>query len=124
MIKIRELRGHKSLRALNAFHTLMLGLKMLPEYMAISYESFFERVDSMPHSDKLKLIREAAMFVELQKEEVEAIMSFVEDANGVPYTAENVKNLDPKQLVEAIVSVCGELAKMKIDLVSDDEKKN
>lgn len=124
MMKVRELRGHKSLRALNAFHALMLGLKMLPEYMAISYETFFERIERMPSKDQIKLIREAALFVELQKEEVAALMSFVEDPNGVPYNEENMGNLAPGQLVDGIVSVCAELAKMKIDLVSEDEKKN
>lgn len=77
----------------------------------------------MPESDQLKLIREAAMFVELTKEEVEAIVGFCADKNGVPYEAANLKNLDPKQLIEMIVAVCGEISKMKIDFVTPNEKK-
>ncbi len=123
-MKVLELKGHKSLRALNAFQALMLGLKMLPAYVGETYEVFLGRVYEMPASDQQKLIREAVNFVELQKEEVDAIMSFVADPNGVPYDATNVKNLKPNQLVDGIVAVCMKIAEIKIDLVTDDEKKN
>lgn len=121
--RVQELKGYKSLRALNAFHALMLGLKMLPSYMAIPYEEFYERMDSMPDADKIKLIKEAALFVELQKEELEALVSFCVDANGVPFTANNLKNLNPGELIDVIVSVGFEISKIKIDFVSESEKK-
>lgn len=123
-MKVLELRGYKSLRALNAFNALMLGLKMLPAYMGEDYEAFLNRIHNMGPDDQKKMIREAAMFVELQKEEVEAIICFCTDKNGVPYTSENLKNLGPGQLIELIVAVCFEIAQIKIDFVSDAEKKN
>lgn len=123
-MKVLELRGYKSLRALNAFNALMLGVKMLPAYMGESYEDFLTRVHSMPAEDQEKVIREAALFVELQKEEVEAIVAFCADKNGVPYSAENMKNLGAGELVEMIVAVCCAIAKIKIDFVSENEKKN
>ncbi len=123
MIKVLELRGLKSLRALNAFNTLLLGLKMLPSYMGETYEEFLGRIQAMPFDDQMKMIREAAMFVPLEKEEVEALVCFSADKNGVPYEAANIKTLGPGDLVEIIVAVCGEIAKMKIDFVSENEKK-
>lgn len=123
-MKVLELRGYKSLRALNAFHTLMLGLKMLPAYMGEHYEDFFGRIEKMDAAGQEKLIREAGLFVELREEEVEALVCFCTDANGVPYTAENLKNLGPRELHECVVAVCLEIAKIKIDLVSNSEKKN
>lgn len=123
-MKVLELRGYKSLRALNVFHTLMLGLKMLPSYMGETYEEFFDRISKMDAASQEKMIREAALFVELQREEVEAIITFCTDANGVPYSAENLKNLGPKDLHEIIVRVCVEIAKIKVDLVTEAEKKN
>lgn len=123
MRKVLELRGYKSLRALNAFNALLLGLKMIPAYMAESYEDFLNRISAMPEADQLKMIREAALFVELQKEEVEALVGFCCDKNDVPYEAANLKNLSPKELIEVIVAVCGEIAKMKIDFVTPNEKK-
>jgi hypothetical protein len=124
MIRVLELKGYKSLKALNAFHTLMLGLKMLPMYMGESYEDFYERVELMPPDQQEKLIREAALFVELQKDEVESLVGFCTDPNGVPYTSENLKSLGPKDLVEIIVAVSKEIAKIKINFVTDQEKKN
>lgn len=121
---VSELRGYKSLRALNAFHTLLLGLKMLPSYLGEQYEDFYSRIAEMPLSGQEKMLREAVMFVELQADEVEALVCFCKDPNGVPYTAENIKGLDPKQLFECIVAVCKEIAKIKIDFVTEAEKKN
>lgn len=123
-MRVLELRGLKSLRALNAFHTLMLGLKMLPAYVGESYEDFYDRISKMPESDQEKLIREAALFVELNREDVEALITFCADPNGVPYSSENIKNLGPKEILECIVAVSREIAKIKIDLATEAEKKN
>lgn len=123
-MKVLELKGYKSLKALNAFHSLMLGLKMLPSYMGESYEEFFERVADMAPGDQEKLIREAALFVELAEDEVQALVGFCADKNGVPYSPENLKNLGPDQIHEIIVAVCSEIAKIKINLVTEAEKKN
>lgn len=124
MIKTLELKGLKSLRALNAFHTLMLGLKMLPAYMGETYEDFFAKVKQMTPDDQKKIIREAVLFVELQKEEVEALICFAVDANGVPFGPANLKNLGPDELHEIISEVCFQVSQIRIDLVTDAEKKN
>lgn len=124
MRKVLPLKGYRSLRALNAFHVLMLGLKMLPAYMGESYEDFFKRVQEMPPADQQKMIREAALFVNLEKEEVEALVCFCCDANDVPYVAENMKSLGPDDLMEVIVAVCSAIAEIKIDIVTEAEKKN
>ncbi len=123
-MKVLELKGYKSLRALNAFHALMLGLKMLPMYQHESYEEFYAKVEMMPEADQEKLVREAALFVEIQLEEMEALLSFACDPNGVPYTKENLNNLTPDQLIDVVVAVCMKIAKIKVQLVTDDEKKN
>jgi len=122
-VKVRPLVGYKSLTAFRAFHVLMLGVKMLPEYMGEAYEDFYARVESMPEKDQETIIRQAAHFVELGKDEVEAIVGFCEDPNGVAYTEANMKNLGPKDLVEMIVAVCVSISKIKVNLVSESEKK-
>lgn len=121
--QVLPLKGYKSLRALNAFNALVLGLKMIPEYMAMSYEDFLNRLSEMPEADQIQMLKKAALFVELSKEEVEAIVCFCTDKNGVPYEAANLKNLSPGDLIDVIVAVCAEIAKMKIDFVTDNEKK-
>lgn len=122
-MRVKELKGFKSLRALNAFHTLMLGLKMLPSYMSETYESFFARIDAMDEEGKRKMLKEAALFVELQKEEVEALVCFCTDKNGVSYGANNIDNLGLDELHSIIVEVCYEVSKIQIDFLSESEKK-
>ena len=122
-IKVRELRGVKSLNAMNAFSALMLGLKMLPAYQGLAFEEFYEAVQKMPPADQRKLIREAAMFVKLEQDELNDLCSFACDANGVPYSTENIGNLGPGDIIDVIEAVCMEFAKIKVNLVSETEKK-
>lgn len=122
-MKVLPLKGYKSLKALNAFNALLLGLKMLPMYMSQSYETFYEGFKDMDDGEKETFLRQAVAFVELQPDEVEAIVSFACDKNGIPYSAANIKNLAPNELHETIVAVCMEIGRIKIDLVSESEKK-
>ena len=121
--KVLELKGYKSLKALNAFHALLLGLKMLPAYISQDYESFYASFSEKSEADKEKLLREAAVFVQLAQDEVESLITFCTDKNGVPYSAVNVKNLAVDELHEIIVSVCMAIGRIKIELVSEEEKK-
>lgn len=123
-MKVLELKGYKSLRALNAFHTLMLGVKMLPAYASMTYEDFAKLVSELDETGQEKILREAALFVELQPEEVEALICFCTDPNGVPYGPNNMKNLGPKELVDIIVAVCLEIGKLKVGILTETEKKN
>jgi hypothetical protein len=122
-MRVLELRGYKSLKALQAFHSLMLGLKMLPAYVGEKYEDFYARVSEMPESDQEKMIREAVLFVDLPLEEVSALVGFCADGNGVPYGDAQLKAMGPKQIHEIIVAVCMEISRIKIDFVTDAEKK-
>jgi hypothetical protein len=124
MIKVKELCGLRSLRAFNAYNSLMLGLKMLPLYMSEPYEEFYLRVSNMPPEDQEKLIREAASFVNLEREEIEAMLLFCLDQNGVPYSTERVSKMGLQEIFECVVAVAKEIGKIKIDMVSESEKKN
>ena len=123
-MKVVPLKGYKSLNALNAFHTLLLWLKMLPQYAMEAYDEFHEGFAQKSDAEKEKFLREAVVFVPLQSEEVEALVAFSTDANGIPYQEANIKNLGPDELVECIVAVCMEIGKIKVELISHDEKKN
>lgn len=123
-MKILELKGYKSLKALNAFHMLLLGLKMLPAYLHLTYDEFHEQFKEMSSATKEKYIREASLLVQIEQSEVEALISFAADANGIPYNATNLKNLGPKEIHEIIVAVCMEIGSIDIELLSEEEKKS
>lgn len=123
--KVLPLKDYKSLRALNAYCALMIGMKMIPAHQHLTLEEFFALVEAMEPEDQLKVLTNGAKIVELQPEEVKALVCFCTDKNGVPYTAENLKNLGPGELVEIIVTVCMEVLKnIHIDLLTAEEKKN
>jgi len=122
--KVLPIAGFKSLRAFNAFNTLLLGLKMTPMYQAESYEDFYARVAALPIEDQANFIREAASFVELTADEVEAMVGFTADKNGIPHGPAQLKSMGPDKILDLIVLVCTEIAKMKITLLNSTEKKN
>lgn len=123
-IKTLPLKGYKALKALNGFHALLFGLKMLPSYLAISYETFYASFKTKTPSEKETYLREAVAFVSLNQEEVEAIVTFATDKNGISYQSANVINLPLDELYEITVAVCMEIGRINIDIVSQDEKKN
>lgn len=123
-MNILPIKGFKSLKALNAFHTLLLGFKMLPAYIELSYEKFHQDFQGKSESEKEKVLREAVLFVQLAEDEVEALISFATDKNGIPLSRMNMKNLGPDELHEIIVAVCMEIGRIRIDILSEAEKKN
>lgn len=123
MIKILPLVGYKSLRALNAFSTLLLGLKMLPIYLDQDYVTFYESFKDKSDGEKESALRQALAFVNLTQEEVEALASFATDSNGIAYTSVNLKTIGAEDLFEILIAVCMEIGRIKVELVSDEEKK-
>jgi len=122
-IKVLPLVGFKSIRVLNAFHTLLLGLKMLPIYLDQDYVTFFDSFKDKSDTEKEDALRQAAAFVPLNSEELDAIISFTTDSNGIPYSSANRSQLKPDELFSIIVAVCMEIGRIKIDLISENEKK-
>lgn len=123
--KCLPLKDVKSLRALNAYCALMIGMKMLPAHAHYTLEEFFTLIEAMSPEDQIVLLTNGAKIVELAPEEVKALVCFCTDKKGVPYTQENLKSLGPSELVEVIVTVCMEvLQNIHIDLLTKDEKKN
>lgn len=123
--KCLPLKEYKSLKAMNAFYSLLLGLKMIPGNSHYGFEEFLSIIEGMSTEDQLKTFEQGAKLVPLEEDEVKALICFCTDKNGIPYTAENMKNLSPSDLVEIIVTVCMEIVKnIKVDLVTPAEKKN
>lgn len=115
--------GLRSLVALRGVQTLLFGLKCLPAYVAVQYEEFYAAFLDMDEARKETLLREAVAFVPLSDEETAALLSFAADANGIPFGPANTKQLPPDQLFEIIVAVAMSISRIKVDLVSEEEKK-
>ena len=124
-MEVAELKGYKSYRAFVAFHNLMLGLKMTPLYISEKYYEWFENnFVNVSEDEKRKMVRDAALFVNLEPEEIEVFACLCKDKNGIPYSKANIGNLKPDEILEVIISVCMEIGKIKIDMLTREEKKN
>lgn len=123
-LRVLPLEGLKSLRAFNVFHTILLGYKMLPSKIKMTYEDFLEEFEAATDDDKAKILREAAAFVPIEQEELDALTCFCCDVNGVPLTKINTAKMTPEQLIDVIVAVCLEISKIKLYSISEDVKKN
>lgn len=123
--KVLPLKEYKSYKALCAFQRLIFGLQMIPGNMQYSYEEFCAIIEKMSPEDQLKTVTQAAKMVTLDEDEVNALVCFCTDKNGIPYTSENKKTLSPSDIVEIIVTVSMHiLSDIHIDLLSNEEKKN
>ncbi len=124
-MKLLELKGPNSWYACQAVHKLLFGLKMLPTYGQETYKDFFSKLDEMNEEDQEMILREAVVFVKLEQDEIIDVTQFAADANGIPYSKENIKNLRPEEIHEIIVCVAKEVMKAhQVRFVSEDEKKN
>ena len=124
MKPVIDLVGYESIRALNVYGALLIGGKNLPGYSDMPFEEYFETIRTMPAAQQENFFRICVAVVPLEREEVEAITCFCLDANGVPYQRMQLKSMPLKDVYDIIISVCLEIAKFKIDFVSDTEKKN
>ncbi len=122
-MRVLPLVGFKALKALNAFHTLLLGLKMLPSYVDVSYEKFYEGFDEMSDTEKENAVRQAVLHVPLTEEEFQALAGFATDSNGLAISQLNLANFSPDQIYEMLVAVCLEIGKIKIEILTKSEKK-
>jgi hypothetical protein len=124
MRTVIDLVGYESVKALNVYGALLIGGKNIPPYVDMPFPDYFEAIRTLPPADQENFFRVCVAVVPLEREEVEAITCFCLDANGVPYTRMQLKSMPLKDVFDIIISVCLEVAKFKIDFVSETEKKN
>lgn len=124
MKQVIDLQGYESIRALNVYGALLIGGKNIPGYLDMPFDQYFETIRTMPAAQQENFFRICVAVVPLEREEVEAITCFCMDPNGVPFTRMQLKSMPLGEVFDIIISVCLEIAKFKIDFVSESEKKN
>jgi len=123
-VKIREFKGYEGFRAMQTFCKLVLGLKMIPQYSSFEYLDFLSVIHEMTENDTRLVLREAILLVDLTEDECLSLCVFGSDINGVPYGKVNIKNLTIADSVNVMIEVCLKLSEIKIDALTDDQKKN
>ena len=104
--QVAELKGIRSVRALQVCSTLLLGMLMLPINLNKKFDEFFKDIAKLPVDDQRKVLRDAVKLVALGDDEINACLAFCKDKNGVPIDKSNIENYPPGVIAEMVVSVC------------------
>lgn len=124
-LKVLPLTGLKALRAFNVFYSLMLGYRMHPKNVLMSDIDFLKHFSNLSEEEKARELIEAVKFVPLEESEVNELICFCCDSNGVPLSALNTKEMTPDMIADIIVSVSLEFSKTKLFTIGAEElKKN
>lgn len=93
---------------------LLLGLLMLPVNMNKKFDDFYAEILNFDQDAQRKILEDAIRFVELQEEEILAVLGFCKDPNGLKIDKTNIGNFNPAEIMDMIVEVC--LQVFKIDV--------
>lgn len=111
-------KGINGARAYHAALTLHRSLWHIPFAVPKHITDFFqmsEWFDLLEEEEKRKILRlavhDGAM---LEEHEVEALLLFAKDQNGVPIGKETIKSLNPFEIHEAILDVACEIFKTRL----------
>lgn len=124
MIKVLPLKGIDTYWALQSYIKLLFGLKMLPMYMGKTLEEFFDGIEKMPVEDRQKIVRQAVLMVTLDRDELNSLIKFAADKNGVRFSHENTAHLQPSEIMEIVHAVTQAIAALEPSFLSPSEKKN
>ena len=123
-VKVKELRGLESVWALNAYHTLVRGLAIEQACLGQEMDTTLAKFEALDLAGKERELRRALTLVNLGEDDMRNLLLFALDVNGIPYGQRDCKKLGPAELIEAMVAVCLEIAKITPRVCPEDVKKN
>lgn len=102
-----DLKGLKSPAGFQVLYTLLIGFYSVPAFGAsTSFDEFVKDFEKMPREDRRNILAKAICITPLNESEYMNVMCFAKDANGIPYSKENVENLEYSEIMEIVVDVC------------------
>ena len=113
-VEVTELKGIRSVKALNIYSQLLLGYKMLPIHFDKTYDEFLEWFSKLADGDKRIIVKQALSAVSLEDTEISALTSFAKDENNVLYTKSVIDHLPANKIVEVAAEVCMALDRLEV----------
>lgn len=102
-----DLRGLKSPAGFQVLYTLLIGYYTVPTFNAkVNFEEFIKDFEKAPREERKRILTKSVCITPLKEEEYMNVLCFAKDANGIPYTRENVENLSYDEIMEIVVEVC------------------
>lgn len=123
-VKVKELRGYRSVLAYNAFYALLMGLAVEQAHLGQRIETTFAKFEALPEEQKEEQLKHALKLVNLSKDDMLNLLAFAVDANGIPYAQKDVEEMEPQKIFEGLLVVCMAFAKIKPFFLNENVKKN
>lgn len=102
-----DLKGLKSPAGFQVLYTLLIGFYSVPAFGAsTSFDEFVKDFEKMPREERKNILAKSVCITQLTENEYMNVLCFAKDANGIPYTKENVENLTYDEIMEIVVDVC------------------
>ena len=113
-MEVTELKGLKSVKALNIYSQLLLGYKMLPIHFDKTYDEFLEWFSNQSVDDKKIIIKQALSAVSLDDVDITALTAFAKDENGIIYTKSVLDHLSINEIIDVATEVCLALDRLEV----------
>lgn len=102
-----DLKGLKSPAGFQVLYNLLIGFYTVPVFGENqTFDEFVKSFEKMPREQRREILAKAVCITPLKEEEYMNVMCFAKDANGIPYSKENVENLEYSEIMEIVVDVC------------------
>ncbi|MDR3243820.1 MAG: hypothetical protein LBT79_03630 [Elusimicrobiota bacterium] len=113
-MKIKELKGLKSVKALNVYMKLVIGIAMTYFNKEKSFDAFLKNFEGYDLEKKRTLLKLACLIVQLEEDEVEALTRFAVDDDDIAYERPALSNLKTSELVAIMVEVLLKISEVEV----------
>ena len=124
-IQVKELRGLKSVYAVNALSNLVYGLAIEQAHLGQDIEETFAKFEQLDEKGQREQLKHALRIVNLSEEDMLNLLSFVLDVNGIPFDRARAGKMQPTEIMDAMLEVACKVAQaIKPRSITEDAKKN
>ena len=126
MVTVKELKGLKSIYAVNALSSLVYGLASEQAHLGQGIEETYAKFEQLDEAGQRIQLKHALQVVNLTQDDMLNLLCFALDPNGVPYDETRVKNMAPTDIMDAMLEVACKVAQTvkKTRSITEDSKKN
>lgn len=108
-------RGIQGARAYHAALTLVRSFYYLPTNKITNFAEMCGWFDTLEKEKRREVLHEAIHHgAMLEADEIEALLCFAKDKNGIPIKKESIKNFTPFEINEALLEVSSEIFEQKL----------
>lgn len=111
-----QFKGLKGAKAYHSALSLVRSLWYIPK--DVDHQTFEEMTgwfDQLNDDEKRKYLKLAVEDgAELTDQEIQSLLIFAKDQNGIPFGKENIENLTPFEIYETIIDVACNIFKLKV----------